>query len=66
MGTSLNTVKDEPLELKLQYLIEIKVATTSIVIILANWHAFKEQLITNAPAMLKILVSDEPPIGPSF
>ena len=36
IGTSLNTVQDEPLELKLQYLTEIKVAATSIVIVLVE------------------------------
>ena len=34
-GTSLNTVQDEPLDLKLQYLIEIKVVAATIVIVLA-------------------------------
>ena len=65
IGTTLNTVHDEPLELKLKYLTEIKASATSIVIVLAVWHAFKEQLITNAPTMLKILASDGPPRGPS-
>ena len=65
IGTALNIVHDEPLELKLQYLTEIKASTTSIVIVLADWHAFKEQLITNAPAMLKALAFDGPPAGPS-
>lgn len=65
INTSLNTVQDEPLELKLQYLTEINVVAASIVIVLADWHAFKAQLITNAPAMLKILASDGPPAGPS-
>ena len=65
IGTSLNTVQDEPLELKLQYLTEIKAAAASIVIILANWHAFKAQLMTNVPAMLKVLASNRPPTGPS-
>lgn len=41
IDTSLNTVQDEPLELKLQYLTEIKAAAASIVIVLADWHAFK-------------------------
>ena len=41
IGTSLNTVQDEPLELKLQYLTEIKVVAASIVIVFADWHAFK-------------------------
>ena len=41
IGTFLNIVQEEPLELKLQYLTEIKAATTSIVIVLADWHAFK-------------------------
>ena len=66
IGISLDTVQDEPLELKLQYLAEIKATVASIVIVLVDWHAFKAQLITNAPAMLKILASDGPPIGPSF
>ena len=65
IDTSLNTVQDEPLELKLQYLTEIKVVAASIVIILADWHAFKAQLITNAPGMLKVLASNRPPTGPS-
>ena len=65
IDTALNTIHDEPLELKLQYLIEIQVVATSIVIVLADWHAFKEQLITNAPIILKVLMFDEPPTGPS-
>lgn len=65
IDTSLNIVQDEPLKYKLQYLTEIKVATTSIVIVLADWHAFKAQLMTNAPAMLKVLASNGPPAGPS-
>ena len=36
IDTSLNTVQDEPLELKLQYLIEIKAVVASIVIILVD------------------------------
>ena len=36
IGTMLDTLHDEPLELKLQYLTEIKASTTSIIIILAN------------------------------
>ena len=36
IGTSLNTVQDEPLELKFQYLTEIKATTTSIVIVLVD------------------------------
>ena len=64
IDTSLNTVKDDPLELKLQYLTEIKAVVASFVIIMADWHAFKAQLMTNAPAMLKVLASDGPPVGP--
>ena len=62
--TSLNIVQDEPLELKLHYLTKIKAAALSIVIVLVDWHAFKAQLITNAPAMLKVLASDGPPASP--
>ena len=64
IDTSLNTVQDEPLELKLQY-IEIKAVATSIVIILADWHASKAQLMTNVLAMLKVLAFDGPPTNPS-
>ena len=64
IDTSLNTMQDEPLELKIQYLTEIKAAATSIVIVLVDWHAFKAQLMTNVPAMLKVLASDGPPAGP--
>ena len=52
------------LELKLQYLIEIKASSASITIILDDWHTFKSQLITNAPAMLKMLASDGPATVP--
>ena len=62
---TLDIVHDEPLELKLQYLTEIKAFVASIVIVLDDWHAFKAQLITNATAMMKGLAFDEPPIGPS-
>ena len=62
---ALDTLHDEPLELKLQYLTEIKASTTSIVIVFADWHAFKAHLITNAPAMMKVLASDGPPAGTS-
>ena len=55
IGTSLNTVQDEPLELKLQYLTKIKAVAASIVIVLVDRHAFKAQLMTNVPAMLKVL-----------
>ena len=41
IGTTLDTLHDKPLELKLQYLIEIKASSSSITIILADWHAFK-------------------------
>ena len=64
IGTTLATLHDEPLELKLQYLIEIKALSASITILLANWHALKSQLITNDPAMLKILASDGPIADP--
>ena len=60
IGTALDTLHDEPLELKLQYLIEIKASTTSIIIVVADWHAFKCRVITNAPA---ILTSDGPLVG---
>jgi hypothetical protein len=46
-------------------LTEIKVVATSIVIVLADWNAFKEKLIKNAPAMLKIHAFDGSPKGPS-
>ena len=51
---------DEPLELKLQYLTEIKALATSITILLADWNAFKSRLIANAPSMLKMIASDGP------
>ena len=62
---TLDTVHDEPLELKLQYLKKIKAVAASIIIVLANWHAFKAHLITNAPTMMKVLAPNEPPAGPS-
>ena len=65
IDTALDTVHDEPLELKSQYLTEIKASVASIVIVLADWHAFKAQLIKNAPAMMKVLASNGPPTGPS-
>ena len=65
IDTTLNTVHDEPLELKLQYLTKIKASAASIVIVLVDWNAFKAQLITNAPTMLKVLASDGPLVGPS-
>ena len=65
IDTALDIVHDEPLELKLQYLTEIKAFATSIVIVLADWHAFKAQLIKNVPTMMKVLASNGPPAGPS-
>ena len=65
INMTLDILHDEPLELKLQYLIEIKASVASIVVVLANWHAFKAQLVTNAPAMMKVLTSDGSPAGPS-
>jgi hypothetical protein len=46
-------------------MIEIKASATFITIVFADWHAFKSYLITNAPAMLKMLASDSPPTGTS-
>ena len=65
IGTSLESLHDEPLELKLHYLTEIKASSASIVIVLADWHALKAQLITNPPAMLKMLASDGLPASTS-
>ena len=65
IGTTLETLHDESLELKLLYLTEIKASTTYITIVLADWHAFKARLITSALAMLKMLASDGPPTGTS-
>ena len=61
ISMALDIVHDEPLELKLQYLIEIKASATSIVIVLADWHAFKAHLTTNASTMMKVLAFDDPP-----
>ena len=41
IGTTLETLHDEPLELKLKYLTEIKALTASITILLADWNAFR-------------------------
>lgn len=60
IGIILDTLHDEPFQLKLQYLIEIKASSTFITIILDEWHTFKDQLITNVLAMLKMLTSDGP------
>lgn len=62
---ALDTLHDESLELKLQYLIEIKASATSIVIILADWHALKARLIANAPTMMKVLTFDGSPASTS-
>jgi hypothetical protein len=64
IDTTLETLHDEPLELKLQYLIEIKASSASITILMAYWHAFKSRLITNTPAMMKMLTSDGPAVVP--
>ena len=60
IGTTFETLHDEPLELKLQHLTKIKASSTSITIILADWHTFKARLITNTPALLKMLAFDRP------
>ena len=65
IGTTLETLHDEPLELKLKYMTEIKASIASITIVLADWHAFKDCLIINAPSMLKMLASDGLPAGTS-
>ena len=65
IGIALETLHDESLELKLQYLTEIKASSASITIVLVDWHTFKAHLITNAPAMMKMLTSDGPTVGTS-
>lgn len=60
IGTTLEMLHDEPLELNMQYVTNIKALPTSITILLANWHAFKSRLITKAPTMLKMLTFDNP------
>ena len=41
IGSSLEMLYDEPLELKLQYLTEIKASPYSISILLDDWNALK-------------------------
>ena len=64
IGTNLETLHDKPLELKLQYLTNIKALIASITILLANWNTFKARLISNTPAILKMLTSDGPVVAP--
>ena len=65
IGIALDALHDEPLKLKLQYLTKIKASAASIVIVLADWNAFKACLITNVLTMMKVLASDSLPVGTS-